>query len=123
MVILMIKELVKRIDERIIKGESIMSDIVYSISNIQTLLNPIFKEYNIKKAILFGSYAKGLAAKNSDVDLLVDSGLKGLAFYGLLEDVVNALDKNVDLLDTSQVIPDSLVDSEISKSGVLIYGQ
>lgn len=100
-----------------------MSDIVYSISNIQTLLNPIFKEYNIKKAILFGSYAKGLAAKNSDVDLLVDSGLKGLAFYGLLEDVVNALDKNVDLLDTSQIIPDSLVDREISKSGVLIYGQ
>lgn len=100
-----------------------MSDIVYSISNIQTLLNPIFKEYNIKKAILFGSYAKGLAAKNSDVDLLVDSGLKGLAFFGLLEDVVNALDKNVDLLDTSQIIPDSLVDKEISKSGVLIYGQ
>ena len=100
-----------------------MSDIVYSISNIQTLLNPIFKEYNIKKAILFGSYAKGLAAKNSDVDLLVDSGLKGLAFYGLLEDVVNALDKNVDLLDTSQIIPDSLVDKEKKKSGVLIYGQ
>ena len=100
-----------------------MSDIVYSISNIQTLLNPIFKEYNIKKAILFGSYAKGLAAKNSDVDLLVDSGLKGLAFYGLLEDVVTALDKNVDLLDTSQIVPDSLVDKEISKSGVLIYGQ
>jgi predicted nucleotidyltransferase len=100
-----------------------MSDIVYSISNIQSLLNPVFKEYNIKKAILFGSYAKGLAAKNSDVDLLVDSGLKGLAFYGLLEDVVTALDKNVDLLDTSQIVPDSLVDREISKSGVLIYGQ
>ena len=99
-----------------------MSDIVYSISNIQSLLNPVFKEYNIKKAILFGSYAKGLAAKNSDVDLLVDSGLKGLAFYGLLEDVVTALDKNVDLLDTSQIVPDSLVDKEISKSGVLIYG-
>ena len=100
-----------------------MSDIVYSISNIQSLLNPVFKEYNIKKAILFGSYAKGLAAKNSYVDLLVDSGLKGLAFYGLLEDVVTALDKNVDLLDTSQIVPDSLVDKEISKSGVLIYGQ
>lgn len=100
-----------------------MSDIVYSISNIQSLLNPVFKEYNIKKAILFGSYAKGLAAKNSDVDLLVDSGLKGLAFYGLLEDVVTALDKNVDLLDTSQIVPDSLVDKEILKSGVLIYGQ
>lgn len=73
--------------------------------------------------MLFGSYAKGLAAENSDVDILVDSGLKGLAFFGLLEDVVTALDKNVDMLDSSQVIPDSLVDKEISKSGVLIYGQ
>ena len=98
-----------------------MSDIVYSISNIQSLLNPVFKEYNIKKAILFGSYAKGLAAKNSDVDLLVDSGLKGLAFYGLLEDVVTALDKNVDLLDTSQIVPDSLVDKEILKKDIITY--
>ena len=98
-----------------------MSDKIYSISNIQALLAPVFQSYNIKKAILFGSYAKGLAAKNSDVDILVDSGLKGLAFFGLLEDVVTALDKNVDLLDTSQVIPDSAVDKEIANSGVLIY--
>lgn len=100
-----------------------MSDKIYSISTIQSLLQPVFESYNIKKAILFGSYAKGLAANNSDVDILVDSGLKGLAFFGLLEDVVTALDKNVDMVDTSQVIPDSLVDREIAKSGVLIYGQ
>lgn len=58
----------------------------------------------------------------SDIDILVDSGLKGLAFFGLLEDVVTVLDKNVDLLDTSQIIPDSLVEQEITKNGVLIYG-
>lgn len=100
-----------------------MSETIYSIAKIQSLLKPVFDAYQIKKAVLFGSYAKGLAAKNSDVDILVDSGLKGLAFFGLLEDVVTALDKNVDMLDTSQVIPDSLVDREIAKSGVLIYGQ
>ena len=100
-----------------------MSDTVYSISTIQDLLQPVFSSYNIKKAVLFGSYAKGYAGVNSDVDILVDSGLKGLAFFGLLEDVVNALDKNVDMVDTSQIVPDSLVDKEIEKSGVLIYGQ
>lgn len=100
-----------------------MSDNIYSISNIQSILNPVFQSYHIKKAILFGSYAKGQASQKSDVDILVDSGLKGLAFFGLLEDVVTALDKNVDLLDTSQVLPDSLVDQEIKKCGVLIYGQ
>ena len=100
-----------------------MSDAIYSVSKIQALLQPVFKSYHIKKAVLFGSYAKDRANKNSDVDILVDSGLKGLAFFGLLEDVVTALDKNVDMLDTSQITPNSEVDKEISKSGVLIYGE
>ena len=99
-----------------------MSDTIYTIPAIKSLLQPVFDGYKIKKAVLFGSYAKGAAAKNSDVDILVDSGLKGLAFFGLLEDVVNALDKNVDLLDTSQIVPDSIVDKEITENGVLIYG-
>ncbi len=100
-----------------------MSDTIYTIPAIKSLLQPVFDGYKIKKAVLFGSYAKGAAAKNSDVDILVDSGLKGLAFFGLLEDVVNALDKNVDLLDTSQIVPDSIVDKEITENGVLIYGE
>lgn len=100
-----------------------MSDKIYTIPAIKSILSPVFDTYNIKKAVLFGSYAKGAALKNSDVDILVDSGLKGLAFFGLLEDVVNALDKEVDLLDVSQIKPDSLVDKEIAESGVLIYGK
>lgn len=94
----------------------------YTVSQIQDILVPIFREYNIRKAVLFGSYAKGSAKDKSDIDLLVDSGLKGLAFFGLLEDVVNALGKDVDLLDTSQIIPNSDVDNEIKKTGVMIYG-
>lgn len=98
-----------------------MVEPVYSVSTIRSALKPVFDAYQVKKAVLFGSYAKGTAAANSDVDILVDSGLKGLAFFGLLEDVVTALNKEVDMLDTSQVVPDSLVDREIAKSGVLIY--
>lgn len=64
-----------------------------------------------------------MARKHSDVDILVDSGLRGLSFFGLLEDVVTSLGKNVDLLDSSQLTPDSLVGEEIKKSGVVIYGQ
>ena len=100
-----------------------MTDRIYSVDEIQGILVPVFRDHNVRRAVLFGSYAKGEACKSSDIDLLVDSGLKGLAFFGLLEDVVNALGKNVDLLDTTQVIPDSEVDNEIVKTGVLIYGQ
>ncbi len=100
-----------------------MFENVYTIQQIQAILNPIFTNYNVKKAVLFGSYAKGLAKTNSDIDILVDSGLKGLAFYGLLEDVVTSLGKDVDMIDISQVTPNSDVDNEIRKSGVMIYGE
>ena len=44
-----------------------------------------------------------------------------MAFFGLLEDVVNSLGKQVDLLDSSEVVPESPVDQEIKKYGVIIY--
>lgn len=98
-----------------------MNQLIYTLPEIERILSPVFSEYPVKKAILFGSYAKGLAEPNSDVDILVDSGLKGLSFFGLLEDVSTALDKNVDLLDISQIEPDSNIHLEIVKSGVVIY--
>ncbi len=100
-----------------------MSEQIYTPQQIKTILRPVFADHNVKKAILFGSYAKGLAKRNSDVDILVDSGLKGLAFFGLLEDVTTSLEKNVDMIDVSQLAENSEVDREIAKSGVLIYGQ
>ena len=92
------------------------------LKSVEEYIKEISKHYNIQEVYLFGSYAKGLAKTNSDVDILVDSGLKGLAFYGLLEDVVTSLGKDVDMIDVSQVIPNSDVDNEIKRSGVMIYG-
>ena len=98
-----------------------MTDIIYTLPQIKTLLTPVFAHHKVKRAVLFGSYAKGCARQNSDIDILVDSGLKGLAFFGLLEDVVTTLDKDVDMLDVTEIIPDSEVDNEITESGVTIY--
>lgn len=98
-----------------------MTNKVFSQQQIRDLLRPIFDEYHVRRAVLFGSYAKGCATEKSDVDILVDSGLIGLSFFGLLEDVVTKLNKSVDLIDTSQVIPGSTVDSEIKATGVVIY--
>lgn len=95
---------------------------LYTTEQIKMVLSPIFQTYNVRSAILFGSYAKGTPRENSDIDILVDSNLHGLAFYGLLEDVVTSLDKSVDLIDRSEVIPDSEIDNEIKKNGVFIYG-
>ena len=58
-----------------------MAENIYTAQQIQSILKPVFAAHNVKKAILFGSYAKESARENSDVDILVDSGLKGLAFF------------------------------------------
>lgn len=94
---------------------------IYSISELQTLLSPVFASYGVKKATLFGSYAKGAATEKSDIDLLVDSGLHGLSFFGLLESVSNAVRIPVDLIDISQISPGSPVDREIKRTGVDLY--
>lgn len=99
-----------------------MKGNVYTVNDIKEKLLPVFKKHNIKKAVLFGSYAKGSADNRSDIDIMVDSNLRGLAFYGLLEDVVNAIGKSVDLLDKQQIKAESKVEQEISATGVVIYG-
>lgn len=93
----------------------------YTISQIEERLAPVFRGNNVRRAILFGSYGKGSATAESDVDILVDSGLSGLSFFGLLDDVCQSLDCSVDLIDTQDVIPGSMIDREIQGSGVVIY--
>ena len=95
---------------------------MYNIQEVKSKLKPVFDSYNVKSAILFGSIAKNEAHEKSDVDILVDSGLHGIAFFGLLEDVVNVIGRKVDLIDKSQVEIGSKIDSEIKDTGVMIYG-
>ena len=95
----------------------------YSVEELRRVLSPVFREYGVKSATLFGSYAKGCATNKSDVDLLVDSGLRGMAFFGLLDSVTSALRIPVDLIDVTQIRADSPIDREIRHSGVQIYEQ
>lgn len=84
---------------------------------------PIFEKYPINKAILFGSYAKGEATNNSDIDLYIDTNgkLRGLDFVGLLEILVDTLGIDIDLIDKSHIEPNSLIMQEIIDGGMVIY--
>lgn len=93
-----------------------------TIKEVKNELKPIFDKHNVKKAIVFGSVAKNETKPNSDIDILVDSGLKGLKFFALLEDVASTVGRNVELIDTSQVVKNSRFEKEVYKNGVLIYG-
>ena len=84
----------------------------------------IFKKYKdkINFCYLFGSYAKGYAKDNSDVDLCISTSLKGLEFVGLIEELRQSLHKKIDLIRFSDLKDNFELLNEIMKDGVKIYG-
>lgn len=91
-------------------------------SRIKTVVTALGEQYGIKNAYLFGSYARGEANENSDVDIIIDRGeihdydtLNG--FHMELED---KLGKEVDVLTTAGVKPRFF--ELIKDDRVLLYG-
>ena len=97
------------------------TDEVYSLASIKILLAPIFRHYDIKKAIVFGSYAKGSASAQSDIDIVVASTLHGLDFVEFISDIKKCLGKEADIIDVSHIDKNSKIDREIQKTGVVLY--
>ena len=96
---------------------------VYTASEIKEKLLPIFNNNLVERAVLFGSYAKGNPTPLSDIDILIDSKgkIKGIDFFGVLEEMIEALGVPVDLIEASQIIDGGRVQSEIAQTGVVIY--
>ena len=98
-------------------------DKIYTSNEIIAKLLPVFKAHPIEKALLFGSYAKGNPRGLSDIDIMIDSKgrIRGLDFFGVLEDITTALDVPVDLVEASQIVDGSRVQREINETGITIY--
>ena len=100
-------EVIKKLDDvsnrnsyitKLIKGD--LSSGILTIKQIKTLIKPIVDKYHITDVYLFGSYARGEARSDSDVDIYCSSGdIKSLFalshFKGELEE---ALGKEVDVV-------------------------
>lgn len=93
-----------------------------TIDKIKSVVEKVMRKYDIKSCYLFGSYAKGYAKETSDVDLLIDSEITGLDFYGLVEELRNGLHKKIDLLTIKSISNNSVMLTEILKDGIKIYG-
>lgn len=95
---------------------------ILEVDDIITKCSKIFENYTVDFCYLFGSYAKGKATPVSDVDLLISADVKGLKFYGLVEEIRTALHKKVDVLDIAQLKNNIELTEEILKDGIRIYG-
>lgn len=95
---------------------------VLTIEEIKKVCINILSKYPVEYCYLFGSYAKGKATPQSDVDLLVCTTVSGLQFYGLVEELRENLKKKVDVLDQKQIVDNFELTNEILKDGIKIYG-
>ena len=94
---------------------------IYTVPQLRAILSPVFSRYGVRRAVLFGSYGKGTATEKSDVDLLVDSGLRGLKFVGFLDEVQRTVGKDVDLFDVTHIQAGSRIEREIRDTGITVY--
>lgn len=92
-----------------------------TIEKIKMICMPIFREYNVEYAYLFGSYAKGTERDRSDVDLLISVDADGFEFHCFIEKLREALHKRVDALDLAQLKNNLPLTNEILKDGIKIY--
>lgn len=93
----------------------------YTINEIKDITIPVAKAYGIERVSLFGSYARGEAKDNSDVDLYIERGrLKSLLqYFAFIDELEGALHCHVDVVTTG--IEDKQFLSAIMKEGILLY--
>ena len=81
----------------------VLNDIkpgILTIKEIKNRIRPVVEKHHIKDVYLFGSYARGEANENSDVDIYCSSGDVEtlLDEAGLIEELEEALGKKVDVV-------------------------
>jgi hypothetical protein len=77
------------------------------IERIKHLAVPILQRYGIKRAGLFGSYARGDMTGASDIDILVDTGenMSLFEFVHLKYELEEALQRKIDLVEYQTIKP------------------
>jgi predicted nucleotidyltransferase/DNA-binding XRE family transcriptional regulator len=95
---------------------------VLTYLEIKKAVKEVASKHDIKRVYLFGSYAKGLATPNSDVDLYMETNIKDMTHFGIAEEFrQRLLDKKVDLFSPYTIIKNSKIDLEIKQTGILIF--
>ena len=78
-----------------------------SAEEIKQRILPILQKYNIKRAGLFGSYARGEMREDSDIDILVEvaDDISLLDFVGIKLEIEDILGKKIDLVEYDTIKP------------------
>ena len=107
--------LYNRVSCKIGQGDKMRMDI----EEIKQKIMPILRRYGVGKAGLFGSYVRGQAREDSDIDILVEieKDISLLDFVGLKLELEEAIGKKVDVVEYNAIKPllrESILREEVS---------
>lgn len=91
--------------------------MIFTIDDIKKKVTPIVIKYGVNTFSLFGSYARGEANEDSDLDFVMDKGdLKGLQYVSLVQDLENEFNCHVDVISkgsSNKKFLDAISDEEV----------
>ncbi|MBQ3591180.1 MAG: nucleotidyltransferase domain-containing protein [Clostridia bacterium] len=95
---------------------------IYTCGELYVLVRPLMEKYRVAEARLFGSYARGDADENSDIDLLLIGrpDFRPMDVFAFAEDLHEASGKAVDVYELREIGADSALYRNILLEGVTI---
>ncbi len=93
------------------------------LKQIEKKIEPIMRKYDVKSAGIFGSYARGEANKDSDLDVLINYNepLSLLELVGLEQELSAALGIKVDVVTERFLHP--YIAPSVKRDLKLVYGE
>ena len=95
---------------------------ILTLEKITEIVKPIALKYQVEAIYLFGSYARGEATADSDLDFLVLGGdtFKKALIFSLAEELREAFEKTVDVFEMHEVNQDSAFYEKIIQEKIII---
>jgi predicted nucleotidyltransferase len=94
-----------------------------TIEEIKNKVSPIFQQFGVEYAELFGSTARGENKENSDIDILVSitKPIGVYKFIGLQQELENIFGRKVDLVSKNAI--NKHIKPFVEKDLIKIYGE
>ena len=95
---------------------------VLSMDEIADIVRALLEKYSAEYALLFGSYARGEATPESDIDIMIVGGEKFIPrnIFALAEDLREISGRNADVFEIREVNSGTPLYETVMKEGIRI---
>ena len=95
---------------------------VLSLDEIQNIVKALLQKYHAEYALLFGSYARGEATPDSDIDVIIVGGenFTPRNIFALAEDLREMSGRDADVFELREINHGSPFYESVMKEGVKI---